>query len=186
MTSIAVAPPMQRIAIIGPSGAGKSTLARELGARTGLPVIHLDREFWGERWQPTPGDEWARRLAEFVSRDRWIIDGNYGSTMEARLAAADTIVFMDVSTGTSLYRVLKRWVTYRGPHSRPDMADGCPERIDVDFLKWVVWTYPRKRRAGITARVRAQAGKKRVYILRTSAGLRRFLDSLPNNAEAFR
>jgi adenylate kinase family enzyme len=177
---------MQRITIIGPSGAGKSTLARQLGARLGLPVIHLDREYWGENWQATLDHEWAAKMAQLVQGERWIIDGNYGSTMELRLEAADAVIFMDVNTMTSFYRVLKRWATYRGPESRPDMGDGCPERIDLGFLKWVLWTYPRKRRAPITTRVRAQAGKKRVYILRTSRGLHRFLDSLPNTPETSR
>lgn len=36
---------MKRVAIIGSGGAGKSTLARQVGDATGLPVIHLDREY---------------------------------------------------------------------------------------------------------------------------------------------
>jgi len=35
-----------RIAIVGSPGSGKSTLARQLATITGLPLVHLDMEFW--------------------------------------------------------------------------------------------------------------------------------------------
>ena len=45
---------MRRALVIGSGGAGKSTLARELGARAGLPVVHLDRLYWRPGWTKTP------------------------------------------------------------------------------------------------------------------------------------
>lgn len=175
---------MQRIAIIGPSGAGKSTLARRLQVRLDLPLVHLDLEYDDLVGQGHQDHEWEARLAGLVAGERWIIDGNYGSSMQFRLEAADTIVFLDVNTRTSLYRVLKRWVTCRlASNGQRAIEDGGPDRLDLALLRWVVWTYPRKRRAGITARVRGQVGKKRVYILRTRSGFRRFLDSLPHPDE---
>ena len=67
---------MQRVAIIGSGGAGKSTLARQLGEATGLPVVHLDREYWAPGWVEPPRDEWTRKVALFAAEDAWIMDGN--------------------------------------------------------------------------------------------------------------
>jgi hypothetical protein len=77
---------VQRVAIVGSGGAGKSTLARELGQRLGLPVIHLDQRFWRPGWLETETEEWAATQQELAAADRWIRDGNYGATLDVRLA----------------------------------------------------------------------------------------------------
>ncbi len=82
---------MKRIAIIGPGGAGKSTLARQIGAKTGLPVIHLDAHYWHEGWVETPKEEWAQAVRELAEGEAWVMDGNYGGTMEIRLPAAPAL-----------------------------------------------------------------------------------------------
>ena len=66
----------ERILIIGSGGAGKSTLAVELGRLLGLPVVHLDAEFWRPGWVQTPDEEWHCRMSELVQFDRWLMDGN--------------------------------------------------------------------------------------------------------------
>ncbi len=99
---------MQRVAIIGSCGAGKTTLAKSLGERLDLPVIHLDAHYWQPGWQATDADEWQKIQQKLVKGDRWIIDGNYGSTMDIRLTAADTIVWLDFSRYLCLWRVFKR------------------------------------------------------------------------------
>ncbi len=123
---------IKRVAIIGPGGAGKTTLARKLGARTGLPVIHLDRLYWSKGWVPTPRETWLEHQREVLAQERWIIDGNYGSTMALLLAAADTVIFLDTPRLRCLWRVLERVLSYR-PGTRPDMAEGCHERFNLGF-----------------------------------------------------
>ena len=142
---------MRRVAIIGSGGAGKSTLARKLGEITGLPVIHLDREYWGPGWTETPTPEWKVRVEHLVKGDEWIIDGNFGGTMEIRLAAADTVVFLDFPRVLCKYRAIKRAVAYRN-RTRPDMGPGCREKFDLEFLRWV-WQFPGRTVPAIEARL---------------------------------
>lgn len=128
---------MDRVLIIGPCGAGKSTLARELGARLGLPVFHMDRLNWQPGWVESSKDEIRARLRDITGTDRWLIDGNYGGTLAERLARADTVVYLDYPIRLCVTRLLRRIWTYRG-RSRPDMPEGCPERFDLAFLIYLM------------------------------------------------
>ena len=167
---------MRRVAVIGSGGSGKSTLARQMGERLGLEVIHLDALFWRPGWVETPRDEWMALQHQLVKRDAWVMDGNYGGTQEIRLAAADTIVFLDLPRGLCLRRVLMRWVRYRG-RSRPDMGPGCEERMTREFLRWI-WEYPSTRRPGILRKLQEYAPGRRIIRLRSPREVRAFLASL--------
>jgi adenylate kinase family enzyme len=166
---------MRRVAIVGCGGSGKSVLARELGRRTGLPVIHLDTLFWSPDWQPTPPDEWRAIQERLVAEERWIIDGNYGGTMELRLAAADTVVFLDLPTHVCLRRVILRRLRSRFGAPRPDL--GAEDRLTIEFLRWIAG-YRRTRRPGILRRL-AALNETRVVILRSDPEVRAFLDAVP-------
>ena len=139
---------MERVLIVGASGCGKSTLARELAARVDLPLIHLDREFWLPGWVEMDRAVWRDKLARLCEQPRWVMDGNYGSTLPMRLGRADTIVFLDYPRRIYLFRVLKRIFKSRG-RVRPDMGDGCPEHLDWEFLRWV-WNFERDERPKIS------------------------------------
>lgn len=143
---------MQRIVIIGRSGSGKSTLARALGERLDLPVTHLDRMYWQPGWKETP-DRAAldARVLEIVAGDRWIIDGGYTTTLPQRLARADTVILMMAPLWLCYWRVLWRIVQFRRV-TRPDMAPGCFERVDVEFLGYI-WGYRRQRLPEIEAAI---------------------------------
>ena len=154
---------MRRVSIIGSGGAGKSTLARQLGEISGLPVIPLDSLFWKPGWTETPKEEWRRTVEGLVKGDEWIIDGNFGGTMEIRLVAADTIIFLDYPRLLCTYRAVKRAVTFRNT-TRPDMGPGCNEKLDVEFLRWV-WQFPGKTVPAIEERLsRLKSGVKLIRL----------------------
>lgn len=163
---------MKKIIVIGSGGSGKSTFSRRLGERTSIEVIHLDREYWRPNWEKTPVDEWEARVATILGRDSWIMDGNFGGTREMRMQAADTIIFLDIPRRVCLYRILKRTIQYYG-RSRPDMAEGCDERFDLEFLLWL-WNYPNRTRSRVIE-ASEKFPDKRFVRLRTTSEVEKFL-----------
>jgi adenylate kinase family enzyme len=137
---------MERVIVIGPCGAGKSTASVALGRVLGLPVHHLDRLHWREGWVESSRAELEEALAPVLAGERWLIDGNYGGTMERRLERADTVVYLDYPIRLCLWRALRRMMAFRG-RTRPDMTPGCPEHFDPRFFLYIAtWNRgPRKR-----------------------------------------
>jgi len=127
----------ERIMIVGCPGSGKSTLARAICAKTGLPVVHLDKLNWRDNWTSIPREEFDMLLQAEIDKPRWIIDGNYTRTIAMRLQRADTVLWLDYPTPICLWGVLKRIATTRGA-VRPDMGPNCPERFDLSFIKYVL------------------------------------------------
>lgn len=139
----------RRVLVVGCAGAGKTTFAVRLAEVLGLPVIHLDSEYWRPGWEHTPADEWPILVDDLVGRDRWVMDGNYGGTLERRLARAHAVVFLDVARLTCLRRVILRSWRYRG-RPGPGLPDGCPERLEWQFLIWV-WNFERRSRGRVVS-----------------------------------
>ncbi|MFJ7933331.1 DNA topology modulation protein [Sporosarcina sp. NPDC096371] len=169
---------MKKIALIGSGGSGKSTLARRLGKKLNIEVYHLDALFWKPNWTPTPKDEQRKVQNELVKKDKWIIDGNYNGTMDIRLNAVDTIIFVDINRVICIYRIVKRMIRYWGK-SRPDMAEGVNERLDFDFLKWV-WDYPKTKKPVVLKKLEQLPNDKQVIILTSPREVQLFLDRVKN------
>lgn len=167
---------MQRIIVIGPSGAGKSTMARELHRLTSIPLVHLDRAFWHPHWQETNRDEWRRVQENMVAGSTWIIDGTYASTLDIRLRAADTVLFLDFPRRIYLGRAVKRWARYRGT-TRPDMGEDCPEKIDWEFLRWI-WRWNKNERPQVMEQLDGVSTGTQVVRIRTPRQAVRFLRSV--------
>ena len=162
--------------MIGSGGSGKSTFARRIGQLLNIEVIHLDTHYWNPGWVETPKAQWLRTVEELLRRDSWIIDGNYPGTLELRLKACDTVIFLDMSRPTCLWRVLKRLVLYRNT-GRPDMTVGCTEKFNLEFIRWV-WDYPRRTRPKVIRMLSENSGNKKVVRLRSRAEVERFLTDL--------
>ena len=86
---------MKKIIVIGCPGSGKSVFSRALHVKTGIPLYHLDMMYWNADKTVVEKGVFRARLSAALDRDEWIIDGNYGSTMEQRIAACDTVFFLD-------------------------------------------------------------------------------------------
>ena len=166
---------MKRVLIIGCGGAGKSTLARALGEKTGLPVVHLDSIFWLPGWVEMEKDAFDQRLREEMAKEAWIMDGNFNRTMEERITHCDTIIYLDFSRFACLRGVLKRVITTYGK-VRPDMGEGCPERLDWEFLKWV-WNFNKNKQERYYRMLNEAEGKETI-VLKNRRMVKRFLRSV--------
>lgn len=132
---------MKKIMVVGVSaGAGKSTFAAALGEKLEVPVHHLDSYYWKAGWIGSGLAEFRAAQEEIVKGGAWIIEGNYSNSFDIRVAKADTFIYLELPLRICLYRVLKRWVTHIG-QNRPDMAEGCTEKMDMAFLKFIITTY---------------------------------------------
>jgi adenylate kinase family enzyme len=168
---------MQRVLVIGIPGAGKSTLSRVLAERTGLPLIHLDKEFWQPGWKITPREEWRPKVATLVAREAWIMDGNYGASLDLRLPRADTVAWFDYPRHVCLRRALWRVITNYG-RARDDLAPGCPEKLDLEFLRYI-WDFNAKSRPQLATALARHGGHLQPIVFRRDREVARFLDGLP-------
>jgi adenylate kinase family enzyme len=164
---------MKKVLVIGPGGAGKSTFSKRLGLILNIEVTHLDVLYWKPGWVETAKPVWKNIVAELVQQDTWIIDGNYSGTLDIRVEACDTVIFLDVARLVCIWRVLKRMMTYRSG-GRPDMAEGCHERFNLEFLRWV-WNYRKRTGPKVLKLLNESSPAKRVILLRTEAEIESFL-----------
>ena len=174
---------MRRILIIGSPGAGKSTLSRRLATRLDLPLIHLDREYFGPGWTETEREAWRRRVEELAALPTWIMDGNYSSTFDIRAPRATDIVWLDVPRWKCLIRVCWRVIWHWG-EARPDMGPGCPERFDWSFMRWI-WNYPHRKGIKTERMMKAIRPPQRSHIVRSArdfAALESRLTPMPEAA----
>ncbi|HZH52213.1 MAG TPA: AAA family ATPase [Microvirga sp.] len=156
-----------RILVIGSPGAGKSTLARRLATHLGLPLIHLDREYFGPGWTMPTKAEWREKVARLAAQPEWVMDGNYASTFDIRVPRATDIVWLDLPRWqcamSVLWRVARNWGRVRS-----DLGPDCTERFDWSFMRWI-WTYPEKMRGKTARLLERRSSHQRVYVLRSRA-----------------
>ena len=127
-----------KIAIMGYSGSGKSTLAKQLAQELNIDPLYLDRVHFQPNWverEPEAAREIVRRE---MAKPCWVIDGNYTHLLrEERMHDADEIIFLSYPRLVCLFRALKRHREFRG-NTRESMADGCIERMNLEFAWWIL------------------------------------------------
>jgi len=165
--------------IVGGPGSGKSTLARGLGAVTGLPVFHMDHIHYGPGWKQREPEVKTWMSEEVHRKPRWIFEGNHSRSYPQRMARAELMIWLDLPVGLRLWRVVRRQVRYLGK-SRPDLPQGCTERLDRGALKFWLWIWRTRRmqRARLAESVAQAPATLTVIRLRSRREVARFLDSV--------
>lgn len=164
-----------KISIIGYSGSGKSTLAKRLGEQFNAPVLHLDIVQYLPDWQEREKSEKLKIVEDFLDENSsWIIDGTYsGLHFERRLEESDLIIMLLFNRFTCFKRVVSRYRKFKG-NSRPDMADGCAEKLDSEFVRWVLFDGRTKKRQDRFKKIAGKYPEKKV-IIKTQKQLDDFL-----------
>ena len=167
---------MERVMIIGCGGSGKTTLARQLGEKTGLPVIHLDQIFWSPgNWQHLDREVFDDLLRQELEKTQWIMDGNFDRTLPMRLEKCDTVIYLDYNRFVCIFGWLERVIQNWGK-TRPDMGPNCSEWLDPEFAKWL-WTFNQKNRKKYHDLLSQQKDKE-IHIFKNRRQLRKFLNQI--------
>lgn len=167
---------MNRILVLGCGGAGKSSFSVLLGEKLDIPVIHLDAYYWKDGWVESSREEFLQSIEPLSSESSWIMDGNYGGTLDIRMKACDTVIFLDRSRALCLWRIFKRRIQFHG-RTRPDIAINCPERLTLEFIRYV-WSYPRDRRPKLLDKLQTLKSDKTVLILNSEKQIFDFLGGI--------
>jgi len=165
---------MDRIAIIGCGGSGKTHLANQLATLFNLPLTHLDGLYYDADWNPLPQEEFAALQHDLMAGHRWLIEGNYASTLPIRLAAADTVIFLDVHALTCLTGIAqRRWRYQGGQHAK----DGVYDRITWNFVRYI-WGYRKTMRPKVRQLLGEHGSKARLVTLTSRRQAARFVAQL--------
>lgn len=167
---------MKRVMIVGQPGAGKSTIARQIGQRTGLPVVHIDKIHWMPGWVERPYEEKTRMCLEVHAQEKWVFEGGHSVTWADRFARCDTLVWIDVGVWQRMYRVLRRCYRDHGK-VRVDMQDDCPEQFSWEFYQFI-WKTRNSSRARIKRLFEKAPESKTCVHLRNQRDISDFLQSL--------
>lgn len=165
---------MERVLIVGCPGSGKSTFARRLQSKLGLPLFYLDQFFWREDRTMVDQEVFLDRLDQALQEPTWIIDGNYLSSLDQRLAACDTVFFLDYPLEVCLAGVANR----QG-HIRPDLP-WIEETIDPEFISYIR-RFPQDRRPILIQKLKNLNQAKSVYTFTYRGQADKFLHDLPDN-----
>ena len=161
---------MKKIIVIGCPGSGKSTFSKALHKITDIPLFHLDMMNWNADKTTVSKAVFRERLEEVLQKDEWIIDGNYGSTMEFRMKECDTVIFLDYPLDVCLDGIKER----RGK-KRSDMP-WIETEEDAEFTRFII-NYNTESRPRVIELLEKYSDKK-VYIFRNRAEAEAFLSGI--------
>jgi adenylate kinase family enzyme len=170
---------MKRIAIIGCGGSGKTTIGRQLAELINAPITHLDAVYYDDDWSTMDPDKFAAFQEDLVAAKKWVIDGNYASTLPIRLKRADTVIFLDLPAVTCLWGVAQRRWKYRGGQHD---TTGVYDRITWSFITYV-WGYRRTMAPRVRALIADHAQHADVRIITSRRAANQMLTQM-NDARA--
>ncbi|PDS45278.1 MULTISPECIES: P-loop NTPase family protein [Rhizobium] len=167
----------RRILVMGCSGGGKSTLSLKIATRFRLSYISLDRDvFWLPGWVTRDRGEQRNIIASRILEERWIMDGTNPSSLDIRLPRTDFVIWVRMPRLLCIWGVVSRWVRWIG-RTRPEMAAGCIEKIDWEFVRFI-WTFEDKFVPRIISGIAEHGPDVPVLQLKSRREVRELLDLL--------
>jgi adenylate kinase family enzyme len=172
----------RRVLVTGMAGSGKSTFSRALAAKTGLPLIHLDLEYWKPGWVEPSEEEWREKQRRLLAADAWIADGNYYDSLDVQLERADTVVLLETPWWLCAGRAFIRGVRPPGG----EMPAGCEDSVGRRLRdEWgIVASVIRHRRSEpeqARALIARHGSHAAIHVLRSKQAANAFLQALPGN-----
>ena len=161
---------MKKVIIIGCCGSGKSTFARQLHACTGSPLFHLDQLNWNVDKTTVEKEVFLKRVQDVIQKDSWIIDGNYGSSIEMRMQACDTVFFLDYPVDVCIQGIHERVGKVRT--DIPWVEDEVDEEL-IEFVK----NYEKEDRPEVL-NLLSKYKEKEIHLFRTRKDAKAYLESL--------
>lgn len=161
---------MKKVIVIGCCGSGKSTFARHLHACTRIPLFHLDQLNWNADKTTVEKTVFLKRVKEVIEKDTWIIDGNYGSSMEMRMQACDTVFFLDYPVDICIQGIYDRVGKVRT--DMPWVEDEADEDL-IEFVK----NYEKEDRPEVL-NLLSKYKEKDIHIFHTRKEANAYLESL--------
>ncbi|MGP9687995.1 shikimate kinase [Psychrobacter sp. AOP22-C1-C5] len=142
---------MKKINVVGTSGSGKSTFSRMLAKKLDYPYLEMDAMFWRANWQESSDEEFFAKLQQYLSQDRWVLDGNYHRTVDIKWADVDHVIWIDYPFSRTIYQAVKR--VFIRSLTKTELWDdtGNIETFRKSFLSrdsvilWTLKTYNRNR-----------------------------------------
>ena len=105
-----------------------------------MPVFHMDHIHWKSGWVERTTDEKYPLIAEIHARDMWVFEGGHSRSYPERLARADTFIWLDMGFYLRFWRIIRRTFLGLG-RNRPDLPDGCPERLGRESFEFWRWAW---------------------------------------------
>ena len=162
---------MKKIIVIGCPGSGKSTFSKSLHKITNIPLYHLDMLFWNADKTTVGKSVFLDRLLKIIENSEWIIDGNYGSTMELRMQKCDTVIFLDYPLDVCLNGIKER----KGK-PRSDMPWIESDEDDAEFVEFIK-NYNSQSRPKVTELLKRYSHKN-IYIFSNRIQAEEFLNRI--------
>ena len=156
--------------MIGCPGSGKSTFSKALHDLTGLPLFHLYMLYWNTDRTTVEKSVFYERLTNVLQKDLWIIDGNYASTLEMRLNACDTVIFLSYPLDICL-----RGIEERRGKARTDMP-WIETEEDGEFIAFIQ-NFHSQTRPQVMALLEKYSNKD-IYIFQNRAETADFLNHI--------
>jgi adenylate kinase family enzyme len=167
----------RRVIVIGSPGAEKGALSRAIAEKLKIPCIELERLYWRPGWKKPTEAEWRAQVAELAAREEWVIEGTFPSTLDARVARAEWLVYVDAPMPVCLIRKLKQMLRGRR-EQKEEVAPGCPPRIDMSLLRFI-WNFPTSIGPRINAVIARERRNRTIFILRSKREQEEFLAKVP-------